>query len=174
MSENMTPETGNVIPETPNTETGFGETESSKPQPSYYQYNPQNHTYVEPEQPKGSGLAIAGMVCGIVALVIVCCFWPFGIVLGIAGLILSIISLNKKQSKGMSVAGIVTSGLGILLGAALGILSVVFLTAVNEAYENPTYQEFLEYGLYYDSYDEYYDYEYNEKEDFLFEDHRAL
>lgn len=188
MSENMIPETGNVVPEISKIENGFGEPEmikssateaelnsvnktadenvqtasleTVKPQPSYYQYNPQNHTYVEPEQPKGSGLAIAGMVCGIVALVSVCCLWPLSIVLGIVGLVLSIIGLCKKQSKGMSIAGIVTSGLGIFLGIVLGILSAIFMTAITEAYKE-TYQDYLNYELFYDDYyDEYYDYEY--------------
>lgn len=169
MSENMNPETGAVISETPKSET-------VNPQPSYYQYNPQNHTDVEPDSPKGSGFAIAGMVCGIVALVLVCCFWPLGVVLGIVGLILSIIGLRKKQSKGMSIAGIVTSGLGILLGIALGILSAVFMAAISEIYEDSAYQEYLEYELFYDAYDSdlHYDNEYFEDEYFMYEKLREL
>lgn len=193
MNENVTPVTGNEVPDTLKTENGFSEPEtvdmpeadsseteatvaapeSEKPQPSYYQYNPQKDTYVEPEPPKSSGLAIAGMVCGIVALVLVCCLWPLGLILGITGLVLSIVALKKKQSKGMSVAGIVTSALGILLGAALGIFSIVFMSSVFEVYENTAYEQYFEYELYdnYDKYDFYNDYE---GENFIFEDLKEL
>ncbi|MSA01213.1 DUF4190 domain-containing protein [Lactonifactor sp. BIOML-A3] len=54
------------------------------------------------------------MVLGIVSIVLTCLF--IGILPGIVGLILGIISIAKdKPGKGMAVAGIVTSAIGIVL-----------------------------------------------------------
>lgn len=129
MSENMTPELNNS-------------------QPSYYQYNPEmNNANTEPEQPQGKGLAIAGMVCGIAALVLICCFWPVAIVVGLAGLVLSVIALVKKQSKGMSIAGIITSALALLFSIALVVFSVVFVGTVSNVMNDPEFQSQMEYEL---------------------------
>lgn len=139
-----------VKPDDSMTESGTF-AEPVKPQPSYYQYNPEmNNTYAEPEEPQGKGLAIAGMVCGIVALVMICCLWPIAVILGIAGLALSIIALVKKQSKGMSIAGIITSGLALLFSIALVILSVAFVDIVSDVMSDPEFQKQMEYELEYD------------------------
>ena len=45
---------------------------------------------------QGQGLAIAGMVLGILSLVC-CCISPFNVVFSIIGLILSIVSLVQKK-----------------------------------------------------------------------------
>lgn len=71
------------------------------------------------EEKKGKGLAIAGMVLGIVSLLVSVCGGGF---IGIIGLILSIVALVKGQIKGMSIAGIVTSALAIIIS----ILSLSF------------------------------------------------
>lgn len=69
-------------------------------------------------------LAIASLVVGIIAFI---SGWvPFwGIIAGIAAVVLGIIALKKSQSKGMSIAGIVTGGLGALFSALVSILLVV-------------------------------------------------
>lgn len=90
------------------------------------------------------------MVCGIVALVMICCLWPIAVILGIAGLALSIIALVKKQSKGMSIAGIITSGLALLFSIALVILSVAFVDIVSDVMSDPEFQKQMEYELEYD------------------------
>lgn len=73
------------------------------------------------------GFAIASMVCGIMSLL--CCCTFLGLVLGIAAIVLAIITLkNKYDGKGMAIAGIVTGGIGIfiwLLFMAIGGLSFV-------------------------------------------------
>ena len=78
-----------------------------------------------PIQPKqGNGLAIAGMVLGIVGLVGLC-IWYIGLPCAIVGLILSI--LARKKSKvtgtggGMAMAGIICSVIALGL-AVLGII----------------------------------------------------
>ena len=66
------------------------------------------------EQPKDkSGLAIASLVLGILSL----CAWiiPFcGGPFALAGIILGVLGMKSKQ-KGMAIAGIVMSAIGIIL-----------------------------------------------------------
>ena len=63
---------------------------------------------------QGQGLAIAGMVLGILSLVC-CCISPFNVVFSIIGLILSIVSLvQKKPGKGMAIAGLVCSIISLI------------------------------------------------------------
>jgi hypothetical protein len=66
------------------------------------------------EQKKESkGMAIASMVLGILSLVICWVGW----ILGVVGLILASVSLGThKGGKGMAIAGLVTSILGVLWG----------------------------------------------------------
>lgn len=65
------------------------------------------------QKQESKGLAIASMVLGILSLLI--CY--FGFFLGIIGLILASVSLGThKGGKGMAIAGLVTSILGVLWG----------------------------------------------------------
>ena len=70
-------------------------------QQPYYQggYGPN-----QPGQP-GKGLGIAGMVCGILSLLLIFAFMPLGIGCGIAGLVMGIIGRKKNNSDGMALAG---------------------------------------------------------------------
>ncbi len=62
------------------------------------------------EENKSSGLAIASMVLGIVALCLSCCFYYVSIPCAVVGLILAAVSLKgNKGGKGMAIAGLVTS-----------------------------------------------------------------
>lgn len=62
---------------------------------------------------KSNGLGIASMVLGIIALLLSCCYGGF---LGIIGLILGIIVVTKQDvKKGTAIAGIITSGIALLL-----------------------------------------------------------
>ena len=85
--------------------------------------------------PQGNGLAIAGMVLGIVSLATFCA-WYLSIPCAIVGLILSVVGLKKSQivgkGHGMALAGVITSviaiGLAILviILIALGVAWVQF------------------------------------------------
>ena len=89
-------------------------------------------------QPQSNGLAITGMVLGIVALVIgllsSCCGGIFVVLFSapfaIGGLITSIIALKKGQDKGMAITGIICSALALLIGVVMiliAFLSYIFL-----------------------------------------------
>ena len=88
--------------------------------------------------PVGSGLAITGMVLGIVALICVtllfCCVGIWGsfvaLPLSVAGLIVSIIALKKGQDRGMSIAGIVCCVVALLLSSIFMLLSIVAIIDV--------------------------------------------
>jgi hypothetical protein len=94
-------------------------------------------TYTPPAQSgRSNGMAVAGMVCGIVSVVI---GWvPFiavlGLIAAVVGLALSIPALKRSRQsgrRGFAIAGIVTSACGILLGIVGIVLTVVFVQAIN-------------------------------------------
>ena len=70
-----------------------------------------------------SGLGIAGMILGIVAILFFCI--GIGGLAGIIGLILSIIALNKKEFKrGCAIAGVVLNSIALLLFIFLMIIAI--------------------------------------------------
>jgi hypothetical protein len=80
-----------------------------------------------------NGLAIAGMVLGIVSIALFFLNW-IDILVAIVGLILSIIGLNKSRQlggtgRGMAITGIITSAVGIVAAAIFLIAVVVAVTS---------------------------------------------
>lgn len=93
-----------------------------------YSYDQQGGYQME-EQAKGSGMAIASMVCGILSIVL-CCIWYLSVVLAIVAIVLGIISNVKKMGgKGMAIAGIVTGAIGIVFSIGLIILVAIGVAA---------------------------------------------
>ena len=88
------------------------------------------------QQTKNSkGLAIASMVCGLVSIVFVwnIFFWFFHLIEAIVGIVLGIISLSqKKDGKGMAIAGISTSGAFLLI--SLFLLTLGAFASTNYSY----------------------------------------
>ncbi len=82
----------------------------------------ENGEIMENAEIKKSKLATASLVLGIVATV-----WIPGVFIGLAGLIVSIISLaKKKKPKGKAIAGLILS----IVGPILGIIAVVVIVLV--------------------------------------------
>ena len=81
---------------------------------------------------EGNAFAITSLVIGIISFVLSCCYCGF---LGIIGFIFGIIALNKKQSKAMSIAGIVLSLIGFLVSL---FTLAVFLFSDSESQEDGT------------------------------------
>lgn len=96
---------------------------------------------------QSNGLAITGMVLGIVALVFgllfSCCGALFSILFSapfaIGGLITSIIALKKGQNKGMSIAGIICSALALLIGVVMTIIAFLSYFFIGVAYGLDSY-----------------------------------
>lgn len=81
----------------------------------------------------GNGLAVAGMILGIVSIPLIC-LWPIGLLCAVVGLCLSVPGKNRAKETntgaGMAIAGIVTScvTLGLLL-----IVLAIFMMGVGMA-----------------------------------------
>ena len=86
----------------------------------YNSVNNQGYQNYVPEPDEGPGFAIAGMVCGILSMVLCCCQYYVSGILAIIGLVFSIIVLkNGKPGKGMAIAGVVCSVIGIVIALFL-------------------------------------------------------
>ncbi|WP_236896183.1 hypothetical protein [Clostridium beijerinckii] len=71
---------------------------------------------------KNSGLAVVSLVLGIMAIIL---FWAFSypIILGLAGIIIGLISIAKKRDGlKIAIAGIITSIIGLLIGIIFVVL----------------------------------------------------
>lgn len=83
---------------------------------------------------KKNGIAIAGMVVGIVSI-----FFNFYCITGVVGLVLSIIGLKKVKEVGsgkpFAIAGLVCSIIGIVIGI-FAIIAIVTVASVVNSYSN--------------------------------------
>ncbi len=98
------------------------------PGPSY-----PSQQVMAPQRQTNNGMAITGMILGIISLVLLCCW--YGIPFNILGLVFSIIGLSQikknpnQQGKGMALAGLICSIISIVAGMAmlaLGLASTTF------------------------------------------------
>ena len=88
-----------------------------------------------PAQPrKSSGMAIAGLIMGIFAIVL-CWFPVVNRILGLLGLIFSIIGIAKKNggAKGAAIAGLILTILGAILSIAM--FGAIMGTSLNQYVE---------------------------------------
>lgn len=99
------------------------------PQPGSYMPPPYQPPYGAPPQQPGNGTAVAGMVLGIISLVL---FWVpiLNIILGGLGIIFGVSGMKRADSiggagKGMGIAGLACGVAGLLIG--LWLTYVVFL-----------------------------------------------
>ncbi|MCM1111874.1 MAG: hypothetical protein NC399_01325 [Muribaculum sp.] len=75
---------------------------------------------VEEQSNTTPGMSIAGLVMGIVSIVLTCCCGG-GIIFAIAGLIMSIVG-NKQKQTGVGTAGLVCS----IIGMVLNVFSLIY------------------------------------------------
>lgn len=115
------------------------------------QYNAPVGGYA-PAQPKKPliGLAIASMVLGILSILCCCFIGYWSLILSLTGIVLGIIALVKDYAgKGMAVAGVICSGISIVLILILIIISFTG-SAMLEDLMNDIYREIgYEYGYRY-------------------------
>jgi hypothetical protein len=112
-------------------ECGFRfQSEVSRPPPSAYAAYPRQQVNAAADGESGKeGLAIAGMIFGIVSIVSVCVFTPLGLLGGIAGIILSCLGM-KSRNRGMAIAGLVCSILALLL-VVLAVVGFIALMNIS-------------------------------------------
>ena len=114
-----------ATPSPPSTPTPSTPTPSA---PAIQQHQQPYPQYSAQAQSGTNGMAIAGMIMGILSLVTICCYgFPFNLL----GIIFSAIGLsqikksNPRQSgKGMAIAGLICSILSFLIYAALLVVVI--------------------------------------------------
>ena len=91
------------------------------------------------EPKKSSGLAVASLVLGIVALVF--CFISFiSIPSAIVALVLGIISIvTKKGGKGMAITGVILSAIGLVVAIIIVVIAAAALAAIGTELNNLQY-----------------------------------
>ena len=117
---------------------GYGQEASYQAQPADYNYQqnsyqqqpqqdaygygqPAGYPYAAPIVKKAPGMALAAMILGIVG--VVTGFFVFGVLLGIAAIILGALSLKKVKEagagKGFAITGIVTGAVAVLFSLCM-------------------------------------------------------
>ena len=95
----------------------------------------QNTGYGTPQNMDGgaTGMGIASMILGIVALLISCCVskWWLTVIVAACGIVLGVLSINKNSGgKGMAIAGIVCSCLAVLMGLVILALGAALFSFI--------------------------------------------
>ena len=128
-----------------NQQQGYGQQNYSQQQgysqQNYNQQNYQNYPYQGPDYtPPSSGFGIASMVCGIIAL-ITCCVWCTCAPLAVISIVFGILQIRKVNAKGMAIAGIVCSSIGLILLITLTVWG-------NYIQSSGLYNEFIQEYMY--------------------------
>lgn len=90
-------------------------------------YSAPNTNYSAPAKAPGTGLGIASLVLGIIA--IITCWFAIGSLAGLIGLILGIIAIVKLRKtpgskKGLAITGTILSAIGLVIGAVMTALLI--------------------------------------------------
>jgi hypothetical protein len=102
---------------------------STPPNPPPYYGPPQGGYPGSPQQPPQNTQGLVGMILGIAAIPLLCCFY-LGIPLGIAGGIVSWLGLQKANqgvatNRSQAMAGLICS----IVAVALGIVGIIIAIA---------------------------------------------
>ena len=95
------------------------------PQQQYYAPQPGMPMQKAPQP--GKGLAIAGMICGILTLTLFCFFY-ISLFTGILAIVFGAVAKGKGCRSGMATAGIVCGSIG------LGLMLIFLIIAIAEPY----------------------------------------
>jgi predicted Zn finger-like uncharacterized protein len=74
--------------------------------------------YAPPARSGGNTAAVFSLVLGILSVTVGCC-WCVGLPLSIGGLIAGSMGMKKEEGKGMAVAGMVLSAIGLLFSGGV-------------------------------------------------------
>ena len=75
-------------------------------------------------KPKAPGFAIAGLIVGIVSILLCCCSGFIGVIPAIVGVVLAIMG-NKQQKTGLGTAALIVSIIGVVLNLGMIIFGLV-------------------------------------------------
>lgn len=139
-----------------NQQNNENQQQSSQSSNTYYDStsNYQDYTSVESQyeipqdynQPSGgaNGMQIAGMVLGILGILVCCCYGIPSLILGGIGLILAIVGNNKNRGNGVGIAGLVLCIIALVLGVLSTALYVYsFYITFTQPDFNNQFQEIL-------------------------------
>jgi len=103
-------------------------------QPSAAQ-QPYGYAPPPPPRPAPQGLAITSLVLGIIAFVT---GWipVWGILIGLVAILLGVIALAKRQTKGMAITGIITGALGAIASAFMLAFVIIGWDASDDYYQD--------------------------------------
>jgi hypothetical protein len=127
------PKTAYMNPTRVTNQTNWGQQQSYQP-PAVWgnQQNIQQQQTGYPMrfQTQNQTLPTISLVLGILGIVTVCCYG--GITLGAAALITGVIALNQEKSdpnkyggRGLAIGGIVTGGIGFVIGIGIILLAII-------------------------------------------------
>jgi len=110
-----------------------------------YQQPPYGAPQYQPPKPKEptNGLAVTSMVLGIISIVF-CMLFYFSIPCGIAGLIFGIVAKKNPAGRGVRIAGVWTSVIGLFLGV---LILVVILLSVGYYIDKGSYSFNIPFDL---------------------------
>ncbi|GCE12290.1 hypothetical protein [Tengunoibacter tsumagoiensis] len=138
-------------PEQPSQQPGYGSgpgypppatqyTPNPYPNPNQYQDPNQYQNYAGPQAPDpGSGQALAGLILGIVCIVL--CWIPvINLIIGVLGLIFSIIGRKSVQRHTIAIVGIVLSIIGLVFSICdTGLIITGILAALSNSANTTNY-----------------------------------
>jgi hypothetical protein len=85
----------------------------------------QDSNQSQPQNQENSGLAIVGLVMGIISILFACCYGG-GILFGIIGWVCSAMA-NKQNKTGIGKAGLITSIIGTILSILMLIVIILLV-----------------------------------------------
>lgn len=108
----------------------------------YYDNNENQYNNRQGGAPQGNrepketnGMATASFICGLIGFLLLCCCFAFpaSILLGVAAIVLSVMSRKGRPSSGFAIAGLILGILSLLLGVA----ECAYLILVNTMLRDP-------------------------------------
>ena len=111
---------------------GYAQPPLPPPAPYAAPYATQPYAAQKPGDPGKNWMSILSMILGILA-VLVCCIPYIPLFFGLGGIVFGILGM-KSQQKGMSIAGIITGGVGLIIGGFY-LVGILFAAASPEWFE---------------------------------------
>ena len=142
--------------DTATAQTGTYQQGAPQPQQAPYQqagtyqepyYGQQAQMGVQPPQKQkkpGKAAGIVGLIFGILGLLTSACgIMVVPLIFCLVGIILAIVCLTKKSSKGLGISGMIVSGLGLISGLIFMFLMVGILSSAGKSFGEMDWEEII-------------------------------